>query len=154
HPAAILGHNFTNHITATSNTVSTTLIPEIDLAITKVSSKDTGTPGKLWSQGMAVPGTTIGYTMTVKNLGPQTATSIVLQDALPTDPSGNVILLNPHFQPSQGVYDPATGIWSGLNLKSGQNISMTLTGQIDPSAPVCIFTNTATVLPPDGTVDP
>src|SRR4029079_9630055 len=50
-------------------------------------------------------------------------------------------------------YDPATGLWTGLSLASGQSVSITLTGTIDPAA-TGTLTNTAHVSPPDGVTDP
>src|SRR5262249_56633707 len=62
-------------------------------------------------------------------------------------------LLNPVFgQPSAGTYNPATGIWSGLNLTAGQSVTITLTGTIDPSATGTI-TNTVHVEPPADVTD-
>lgn len=137
---------FKNDIHGPTNTVSTTPIPQTDLAVTKVSDKDT-VNGKIWAQGSAVPGTQITYTITVKNTGGATVNSVILQDFLPPG------LLNASFTPSTGNYTPQTGLWNGLNLAAGQSITMTLKGTIDPSA--CgIFTNTVKVLPPDGFVDP
>src|SRR4029079_17192360 len=50
-------------------------------------------------------------------------------------------------------YDPATGLWTGLSLASGQSVSITLTGTIDPAATGSL-TNTAHVSPPTGVTDP
>jgi Domain of unknown function DUF11 len=60
--------------------------------------------------------------------------------------------LNPVFTPSVGTYTPATGEWSGLSLASGDTVSMTLTGTIDPNATGTIA-NTAMVAAPAGTID-
>src|SRR5262249_53148536 len=74
-----------------------------------------------------VPGTSTTYTITVTNNGPDTVTSLTLTDTIPA------ALLNPNFAPSVGAYDTNTGVWSGLNLASGQSVSMTLSGTIDPN---------------------
>jgi uncharacterized repeat protein (TIGR01451 family) len=76
----------------------------------------------------AVPGTSDIYTITVTNNGPDTVTSVTLTDA--TSPA----LLNASFAPSVGAYDVASGLWSGLNLASGDSVIMTLSGVINPSA--------------------
>src|SRR5205823_2261245 len=104
-----------------------TLTPQADLGINKTDNKTT-----------AIPGTTDTYTITVVNNGPSTVTSINVLDNLPA------ALLNPVFTPSTGVYNPLTGSWTGLNLASGQTITLTLSGTINPSATGTI-TNSVTV---------
>src|SRR5262249_30631427 len=59
----------------------------------------------------------------------------------------------PIFTPSVGAYNVGTGVWSGLSLASGQNVTITLTGTIDPNA-AGTLANTVTVTPPAGTTDP
>src|SRR5262249_39474615 len=114
-----------------------TLTPQADLAVTKDDGKTS-----------AVPGTPITYTLTVSNNGPSTVSSLSLIDNVPT------ALLNPVFgTPSAGSYDPATGLWSGLSLATGQSITITLSGTIDTSA-TGTLTNTAHVAPPAGVTDP
>ena len=123
--------------TAIGGTDVDTLTPEADLSVAK-------------SDGVtsAVPGTSNTYTITVSNAGPSTVSAVDLTDSVPAG------LLNPVFgTPSSGVYDPATGIWSGLSLGSGQSITITLTGTIDPSATGAL-TNTAHVGPAAGVTDP
>lgn len=96
----------------------------------------------------AVPGTPTTYTITVTSAGPSTVSSVILTDVVPP------ALLNPVFgAESSGVYDPVTGIWSGLSLATGQSVSLTLTGDIDPAA-TGTLTNTAHVAPPAGVTDP
>jgi uncharacterized repeat protein (TIGR01451 family) len=112
-----------------------TLTPQADLAVTI----DDHTL-------IVVPGASDGYTITVTNNGPSTVSSLTLSDAIPA------ALLNPNFAPSVGAYDTATGVWSGLSLATGQNVSMTLTGTIDPNATGSL-TNTVTVSPPAGVTD-
>ena len=92
-----------------------------------------------------VPGNSDTYTITVTNNGPDTVSSLTLTDAIPS------ALQNPAFgTPSQGSYDPISGLWSGLSLASGQSVSITLSGVINPSATGTI-SNIATV---SGVTDP
>jgi uncharacterized repeat protein (TIGR01451 family) len=123
--------------TPVSDTDSDTLTPQADLTVTKDD-------GKL----SVVPGTPNTYTITVSNGGPNTVSSVILTDEVPA------ALLNPVFgTPSAGSYDPDTGVWSGLSLATGQSVTMTLTGTIDPAATGSL-TNSVTVVPPDGVTDP
>jgi uncharacterized repeat protein (TIGR01451 family) len=103
--------------------------PKVDVDIVKTDGQTT-----------AAPGAPITYTLTVGNAGPVTLTGIEVQDALPA------ALLSPTFTPSGGVYDPATGEWSGLNLEPGGNVTLTLSATVAPGA-VGTLTNTATVAP-------
>jgi uncharacterized repeat protein (TIGR01451 family) len=92
-----------------------------------------------------VPGDSTTYNIMVTNNGPSTVSSLTLTDTiLPA-------LLNPSFSPSTGVYDVASGEWSGLSLASGDSVSMTLTGTIDPNATGSL-TNLVVVAAP-GTID-
>ena len=119
-----------------------TVTPQADLAVTMTDGKTT-----------VVPGTFAAYTITVTNNGPSTVSSLTLTDSIPA------ALLNPNFAPSAGAYistqvgpNTYTGVWSGLSLASGQSVTLTLTGTIDPNA-TGLLTNIVTVAPPAGTTD-
>ena len=119
-----------------------TVTPQADLAVTMTDGKTT-----------VVPGTFAAYTITVTNNGPSTVSSLTLTDSIPA------ALLNPNFAPSAGAYistqvgpNTYTGVWSGLSLASGQSVTLTLTGTIDPNA-TGLLTNIVTVAPPGGTTD-
>lgn len=93
-----------------------------------------------------VPGTSDTYTVTVTNNGPATVTSLTLSVPLPT------IILSPSYTASTGTYVPYTGSWTGLNLAGGQQITLTITGTIDPAATGSLAM-TATVAVPPGVTD-
>jgi uncharacterized repeat protein (TIGR01451 family) len=94
-----------------------------------------------------VPGTPDTYTITVTNNGPDTVSSVTLTDTAPA------ALLNPVFgTPSAGSYNPISGVWSGLSLASGQSVTITLTGTVDPNATGSL-TSSVTVSPPPGVTD-
>ena len=62
-------------------------------------------------------------------------------------------MLNATFgSPSAGSYDPGSGLWSGLNLASGQSVSITRSGVIGIATGTLI--NTVTVSLPAGLGDP
>jgi uncharacterized repeat protein (TIGR01451 family) len=90
-----------------------------------------------------VPGTGDAYAITVTNNGPDTVSSVTLTDTIPA------ALSSASFAPSVGTYDVASGAWSGLSLASGQSVSITLSGVVDPHATGTI-SNTVTVAPPAG----
>jgi uncharacterized repeat protein (TIGR01451 family) len=110
-------------------------IPTADLQVTKTDGVTS-----------VVPGNVDTYTIVVTNNGPDTVTSVTLTDTIPA------ALSNANFAPSVGTYDVGTGVWSGLNLASGDSVSMTLSATINPSA-TGTLSNTVTVAPPAGTTD-
>jgi uncharacterized repeat protein (TIGR01451 family) len=122
--------------TPTSASDTDSLTPQADLSVTKTDG-----------QTSAVPGSPDTYSISVTNNGPSTVSSLNLVDTVPA------ALLNPVFgTPSSGSYDPATGIWSGLSLATGQSVTITLSGTIDPAA-TGTLTNTVHVAPPTGVTD-
>jgi Domain of unknown function DUF11 len=61
--------------------------------------------------------------------------------------------LNATFgSPSAGSYNAGSGLWSGLNLASGQSVSITRSGTIGIATGT--LTNTVTVSLPAGLGDP
>jgi uncharacterized repeat protein (TIGR01451 family) len=119
-----------------SSTDTDALTPQADLGVVKTDG-----------QTSAIPGTPISYTMTVTNNGPSTVPSLTLTDAVPA------AILSPVFTPSAGSYNSGTGAWTGLNLATGQAVTLTLAGTVSPTA-TGTLANTATVTPPAGVTDP
>ncbi len=81
-------------------------------------------------------GGTVTFTVNLANAGPDTATSIVVRDVLPTG------LTFVSATPSPGQYDSNTGLWSVGSLPRGSTASMNLVARVDTTSPV---TNTARV---------
>ena len=99
-----------------------------DLAINKSDGQTT-----------AVPGTAITYTITITNNGPSTVNSLTMSDPVPA------AILSPSFSgASSGTYNSGTGAWTGLNLATGQSITIQVSGTINPSITGNLV-NTATV---------
>lgn len=139
--------NVTNVATASSTTTDpnnanntatdpTTVTPLADLSITKTDGQTSTTPGS-----------PITYTITVTNNGATTVNSVNVTDNVPTS------IQNPTFTASTGTYNSSTGAWTGLNLVSGQSITLTLRGTVATTATGTI-SNTATVTPPTNVSDP
>ena len=116
--------------------VNTTIFLKADLELTV----DDG-------QVQTVPGAPITYTLTVTNNGPNPVGTVRLEDDVPA------AVLSPLFTPAVGSYDILTGVWSGLTLGTGQSVTMTLEGTVDPLATGSV-SNTAAVFPPSGVGDP
>ncbi len=70
-------------------------------------------------------GDTVNVTYTVNNAGPQTATGVEL---LAFIPPGVTLIGN---APTQGDFDPVTGIWELGSLAAGRDASITLTFTVD-----------------------
>jgi uncharacterized repeat protein (TIGR01451 family) len=111
-------------------------VPTVDLSVTKTDGQVSTTAGS-----------PISYTITVTNNGLSTVNSVTLTETLPA------AIQNPVFTPSTGTYNTSTGAWTGLNLATGQSITLTLNGTVSASA-TGTLTNTATVAPPSGVTDP
>jgi uncharacterized repeat protein (TIGR01451 family) len=100
-------------------------------------------------QTTAVPGTSITYTITVTNNGPDTVASVTVDDPVPLKIQGPWLPGT-----SNGSYDVGTGVWTfGTPLAIGDSATLTLTAGIDPAATGSLL-NTATVAPPAGFTDP
>lgn len=97
-----------------------------------------------------LPGTVLTYTITVANNGPSDVTAARVQDVVPSE-LGTFTWSCPGCAPSSG----AGNIDTTVDLKAGQRVTLTLTGTVAPSADVhATLTNSATVTPPAGTIDP
>lgn len=131
-PAGVSDSNTANN----SATDTDTLTPTSDLAVAQMDGVDSVTPGA-----------THVYTIMVSNNGPSAVTSLTLNDTLPAS------LQNPTFSPEEGTYNPSTGAWTGLSLPPSQNVKLTLSGTISPSATGTVV-NTVSISPPSGTTDP
>ncbi|HRK72627.1 MAG TPA: DUF11 domain-containing protein, partial [Rhodothermales bacterium] len=82
-------------------------------------------------------GETVTYLVTVKNFGPNTATSVVLNDLLP----GTLTLSQANV--SQGSYAAGTGVWTVGDIPNGQQATMMLTATVNTTGAI---TNTASVV--------
>ncbi|MCV2282285.1 hypothetical protein OCS60_007500 [Clostridioides difficile] len=106
-----------------------------DIEVIKTSNMDT-----------AVPEETFSYTITVTNLGPSAAQSIVLTDDIPD------VILNPEYSLDGGVtFQPWNGNLSIGTLDAGEIRSIIIRGTVSQTA-VGTIINTATISSP--TPDP
>ncbi|MDO0490842.1 DUF11 domain-containing protein, partial [Clostridioides difficile] len=111
-----------------SSTVTTPIVPSADIEVIKTSNMDT-----------AVPGETFSYTITVTNLGPSAAQSIVLTDDIPD------VILNPEYSLDGGVtFQPWNGNLSIGTLDAGEIRSIIIRGTVSQTA-VGTIINTATI---------
>ncbi len=97
-----------------------------DLSLQK--SVDNPTPGV---------GSTVTFTITVRNNGPNAATNVAVQDQLPA----GLTLVS--ATPSQGSYNSVTGVWAVGTLASGATATLTLVATV--TAPG-VITNIAEVI--------
>ncbi len=80
-------------------------------------------------------GDTVTFEVEARNLGPDTATTVRVQDALP---AGVTFVASS----GDGAYDPATGVWRVPDLASGATASLLVTVTVAATGTI---TNTATV---------
>ena len=103
------------------------------------------------STGSPAPGVAFSYSFLVKDSGPDTASSVVLTDPLPTGTVYNYATANGSTLPCAAFGDGNGGTYAACNLgsmaKGGQ-----ATVVVNVNAPIGTFTNTATVS--SATTDP
>ncbi|MCS7053839.1 MAG: choice-of-anchor A family protein [Ignavibacterium sp.] len=88
--------------------------PDADLSLTKTVNNSNPQNGDI-----------ITYTITVTNSGPGNATGVEVTDILPSG------VIYQSSNPSQGSYNPSTGIWWVGNLASGNSATLTITAQVN-----------------------
>ena len=90
--------------------------------------------------GGFTPGTTVTYTITLTNEGPNPATGVIAQDNLPT----GVTFVS---STGDGTYDAATGKWdlSDEVIEKDATRTRTIVVRVTPEAAGSIVTNTATI---------
>ncbi len=111
-------------LTATSNATTTTVAAAADLTVVKAADQTTATVGQ-----------TITYRVCVTNGGPDDATGVTVTDLLPDS------LAYLSATPTEGDYDPTTGLWTIDTLPVGTAATLTLRAKA--TAPGTV-TNTAT----------
>jgi len=131
-PPGVTDSNQANNSATDTDTV--TAVP--DLSITKTAS------------GSGVAGTNVTYVVTVTNSGLGVANSVVVTDLLPAE------LTFVSATPSQGTYDPATGIWTVGTLNAqGGTATLTIVAAVDLGSGGTVIQNVATITSSDP-VDP
>jgi uncharacterized repeat protein (TIGR01451 family) len=114
--AAILSSDQFDGNGANNTSATVTITPQYhDLAMTK--TVDISNPNI---------GQNVVFTLTVNNLGPSAATSVVVRDQLPAG------LTFVSATPSSGTYVPATGLWSGIaSIANGSSATLAITARFD-----------------------
>jgi uncharacterized repeat protein (TIGR01451 family) len=92
---------------------------QVDLAVTKVAN-----------QTQVMFGDTVTFTLTVVNKGPSTATDVVVVDPLP--PGLDFVSATP----SQGTYNPASGLWMVGTLAPGASATLQVTATVATVGPI------------------
>jgi uncharacterized repeat protein (TIGR01451 family) len=122
-----------NDGTANSNvaTVSLTVSPtaEADLSVLKTVDNPTPNVGDL-----------ITFIVTLTDVGPDDATNVELTDVLPAG------LAFVTATPSQGTYDPSSGLWTVGTVSPGGSQTLSLTAKVDSPA---ALTNTGSIIHAD-----
>ena len=117
-----------------------TIDPSVDLGIVK----NDGTP-------TYTPGTSTIYTITVTNTGPSDVIGAQVQDTFPAQVS--VVTWNAVFTNGSGTTSGSGNINQLINLQAGGKAVYTVVAGILSTA-TGNLTNTATVIPPAGVIDP
>jgi uncharacterized repeat protein (TIGR01451 family) len=132
---------------ALTNTAGITHADQFDPDLTNNTDSVTETPAvpranlvvaKTVSQSQVFFGSNVTFTLTIRNLGPDTATGVVVTDPLPA----GLVFVSANV-PSQGTYDPVTGIWQVGTLTNGALATLKVTARVTHMGSVV---NTAHVL--------
>jgi uncharacterized repeat protein (TIGR01451 family) len=99
---------------ATDTVTPTLFIAQADLVLVKQVSPT-----------QQLLGFNVTYTFILHNTGPDPATNVVVTDPFPA----GLTIVGPNT-PSQGTFDPATGIWDVGTLPSGATATLTVTARI------------------------
>jgi uncharacterized repeat protein (TIGR01451 family) len=113
-------------INPNNNMDQATITPPPDADVAMAKTVDNSTPAV---------GQTVTFTVTASNNGPSPATGVVVNDQLPAG------LILQAATPSQGTYDPTTGVWTVGPINVGDAATLTLTVLVTQ---VGTFTNTTT----------
>ncbi len=100
--------------TANNSDTATETPPQADLEVFKFV--DNSTPNV---------GDTVNFTIDIENIGPSAATNVLLNDLLP---AGLAFVSD---TPSQGSYNPSTGVWNVGTIPDGAISTLTLSAQVD-----------------------
>jgi uncharacterized repeat protein (TIGR01451 family) len=117
------------------------LVPKADLSITKKHA------------GKITAGNKVTYTIVVSNAGPSDAKDAAVSDVLPAGLTDATWTCVASAKATCGKASGKDGIETTVSLAVGATATFTLTAQVDVDAPDDI-TNTASVIPPSGMVDP
>jgi uncharacterized repeat protein (TIGR01451 family) len=111
-----------------SSSVALTVIPQTGLAVIKTVSPATADVGEF-----------VQFYITLTNLGPASASNVVVQESLP---SGLAQVSAANFYPAS-YYDAINGLWYVTNLAAGAAAELAVTAQVNASGQL---TNLATVI--------
>ncbi len=86
---------------------------------------------KTVSQSQVFFGMNVTYTFIIRNLGPSTATNVVVTDPFPAG-----LVFVSAAVPSQGTYDPARSIWTVGTLANGAVATLHVTARVMTMGPI------------------
>ncbi|BAU11380.1 hypothetical protein LEP3755_18740 [Leptolyngbya sp. NIES-3755] len=127
---------------AASQTISGFVIREADLSVTKTDNLT-----------VIAPGSTLTYTITVRNSGPSDAIGATFRDTMPTQLTNATWTCTASSGSSCGTASGTGNIDTTVNLLNGGTLTYTVTGVVSTTA-TGVISNTATILRPNDVNDP
>jgi uncharacterized repeat protein (TIGR01451 family) len=117
---ALISHSDQFDPDTSNNEASATVTPpHANLALTKTAS-----------QTQVTIGMNVTYTFIIRNLGPDAATGVVVRDPFPP----GIVFVSAAI-PTQGTYDPVTGIWNVGTLANGAVAMLRVTARVTTAGP-------------------
>ncbi|MBB5438121.1 gliding motility-associated-like protein/uncharacterized repeat protein (TIGR01451 family) [Pedobacter sp. AK017] len=116
-----------NDPVSANNTATVTPVPVPQANLSVVKTINNAAP---------YAGNNVIFTITAANAGPSPATGVQVNDLLP---SGYTFV---SATPSQGAYNPSTGIWTMGTLANAANATLTITATVKDAG---VYANTATI---------
>lgn len=146
-PSGFTDTNSSNDISTDTDTITA---PQANLSITKQKN-----------QSAVIDSSLISYTLTVSNAGLNTVNNLTIKEVMNDSLFDNS---KTRFTPSTGTVTTSSSgsstsytwivNWSGLNLATGQSVTLLVNSQIRNNKANQTLTNTATVDPPTNVIDP
>ncbi len=99
------------------------------------------------SAGALAPNQQTVYEIIARNKGPSPSGMIAVTVQIPQ------VLGNLDFGPEQGMFDPGSGIWSGISLGPDEKVTMTVTADVLPTNNVDVVRVAAEVMPSNNLPD-
>jgi uncharacterized repeat protein (TIGR01451 family)/gliding motility-associated-like protein len=151
--SAYSNNNLTNKVSgANPDSTLIPVVPDGQVTVPVIPAKYNLALRKIAnSSGPVTAGSSVSFTIILKNNGPQTVSTgdtVWVKDLAPT--GYNITGMTP----GMGTYNATTSVWTGLNLSGGDSVKLQVQGYIDSAYSGNSLTNKVSGANPDSTLIP